>query len=273
MKTIRTLLLCALTALSLSLGVSATDSNAFFNEHAEECAPDGGSYVLNGDPGYVTVLEAPRGDPQSYLCNEQTLTVYGVWTDNTGGAWAQLRYTPTQRGSASDGVNGQKIGWARMTELYPVEGKRRFVNEHFSEFTSSMVRLTVTEDSFVGLWPYPGSGGQPQDLRWYLPDGEGTLDFSRCWVDSCSRRWGAVQLEEADGFVCLDEPDLAENLLPEITGELHCIPAALPETLPRVIVRETVEKPLWPWIALSGSVALLCVIWLLRQRHLNKTEE
>lgn len=273
MRKIRALLFVALSALCLRLPVTATDSNAFFNHHAGECAPDGGSYVLNGEYGYVAVLEAPRGEVQSYLCNEQTLTVFGVWTDNTGAAWAQLRYTPGQRGCADDDVDGDKIGWVRMNELYPIPSKRSFVTQHFSEFTSSMVRLTLSEEDFVGLWPYPGSGGQPQDLRWYIESEDATLDFSRCWVDSFSRRWGAVHLEGADGFVCLDDPALSENLLPEITGERHCIPAASPDSLPRVIERDTENEILWPWITLCSGVALFCVLWLLRQRQNMKTED
>lgn len=273
MKTIRTALLCVLTALLLSLSALATDNNAFFNKHAGECAPDGGSYILNGESGYVSVLEAPRGEAQSYLCNEQALTVFGVWTDNTGTAWAQLRYTPLPRGCAENDVDGEKIGWARMSELYPIPSKRSFVREHFGEFTSSMVRLTVTEDTYVALWPYPGSGGEPLDLRWYLSEDEATLDFSRCWTDSFGRRWGAIRLAEADGFVCLDEPEVRVNILPELTEQRHCIPAAPPDSLPRPVPKESGDGELVLPLILSGATAILCIFWLLRQRQLNQTEE
>ena len=94
MKRIRALFLCWVLLGALTFPVRATDNNPFFNGHAAQCAPNGKLYLLNGEEGYVTVREAPHGDAQSYLCNEQALTVFGVWTDAEGGQWAQLRYTP-----------------------------------------------------------------------------------------------------------------------------------------------------------------------------------
>ena len=273
MKRIRALFLCWALLGALTFPVRATDNNPFFNDHAAQCAPNGKLYLLNGEEGYVTVREAPHGDAQSYLCNEQALTVFGVWTDAEGGQWAQLRYTPLPRGGAEDNVDGEKIGWLEMGALLPVSGKQAFIAEHYDEFTEQHLTLTVSGESPVSLWPCPGSGGQPADLRWALEGGKATLDFTRCWVDSLGRRWGAVSHGTADGFLCIDEPSLEENLLPELPLAAHRIPSAAPDSLPRLVTREERGTSPLPGMILSITAAVLCILWILREHHVTKQRE
>lgn len=272
MRKLRALLLMLFAVLALTVSVSATDSNAFFNAHAGECAPDGGSYILNGPQGYVSVLDAPDGAVQSRLCNEQTVTVYGIWS-NGRARWAQLRYTPRARGIAKSDILGEKIGWLDMKELVRVYTKQDFIAEHYEEFEIYPVTLTVKKEEPVSLWPYPGSGGQHGELGWYLTADEAVLDFSHCWTDPLGNRWGAVSYGEADGFICLDELDLEDNRLPGAAAEPVLIPAIAAELLPAIPEPEAEHSSLLPYLALSIAAACISLSLLLRQRKNKVTEE
>ena len=96
------------------------------------------------------------------------------------------------------------------------------------------VTLDMRDYESVILWPYPGSGGQGSDAAWYIRrEEDNVLEFPAYWVDSLGRRWGGYTFFDADGFICIDEPGLMENTLPEVEAAGRITPAADAATLPR----------------------------------------
>ena len=92
-------------------------------------------------------------------------------------------------------------------------------------------------------------------------------------MDSLGRRWGAVSHGTADGFLCIDEPSLEENLLPELPLAAHRIPSAAPDSLPRLVTREERGTSPLPGLILSITAAVLCILWILREHHVTKQRE
>ena len=99
------------------------------------------------------------------------------------------------------------------------------------------VTLDMRDYETVYLWRYPGCGGTAELATWYIrTEADNVLRFPAYWLDSQGRRWGGYSFFESDGFICLDEPGLEENLLPEVEQAGRIVPAADGRTLPRVHV-------------------------------------
>lgn len=186
--------------------VFATENNEFFNRHAEECVYDGRDYLLNHPSGYVTVLDAPNGQVQDYLLNEQTLTIFASYTDSTGSLWAQLRYSVISRGIAISDVEGDYIGWALLSSFYRPMNKSDFLTLHQHELVNRPLRLHLSRYPNATLWPYPGAIKPCGYLRWYVDDPYAEISFPTWWQDPAGYRWGIWD----DYFVCLDLPSHME---------------------------------------------------------------
>ena len=215
--------------------LAAADRDSFLEEHAAECSTDGRSYCLNGRSGYVSVYRSPLAqNPCDYLLNERCLKVLHIWQDGQGRQWGQLRYETIDRGAARSVDEGGSFGWVQMRELQLRYDKTQFVLERLDDFVMESVTLDMREHGSVILWPYPGSGGQGSDASWYIRrEEDNVLEFPAYWVDSLGRRWGGYTFFDADGFICIDDPGLQENLLPEVAAAGRITPAADAATLPR----------------------------------------
>ena len=229
-----------LTALLLTLclvpvALAAADTDSFLEEHAAQCTQDGHSYYLNGRSGYVSVYRSPLSSaPCDYLLNERCLTVLCSWQDGQGRLWGQIRYETLDRGAGRSVEEGGSFGWVQMRELQLRRDKAQFVRERLDDFVMKSVTLDMRDYESVILWPYPGSGGQGSDAAWYIRrEEDNVLEFPAYWVDSLGRRWGGYTFFDADGFICIDEPGLMENTLPEVEAAGRITPAADAATLPR----------------------------------------
>lgn len=263
-----------LAALLLSLclapaALAAAGVDNFQEEHAAQCSADGRSYCLNGRSGYVSIYRNPlAAKPSDYLLNERTLTVRCIWQDSQGRQWGQLRYETLDRGVARSVDEGGSFGWVQMRELQLRSDKTQFVLERLDDFVMQAVTLDMRDYDRVILWPFPGSGGQGSDASWYIRrEEDNVLEFPAYWVDSLGRRWGGYTFFDADGFICIDEPGLTENLLPEVEAAGRITPAADAATLPRPSAPAALSRGVL-WIALPTvpALAALAVFLLLRRK-------
>ncbi len=271
------LLLAVLAALSLSPsawaaeGVNGVPRDAFEEKHAAESQADDHSYYLNGAPGYVAVYRSPvSGQITDYLLNEQLARVLYTWRDGKGAMWGQLRYDSLGSGVFRADSAGERVGWVKLAELTLRYDREQFVADHAAEFVQEAVVLDMRDYDEVYLWEYPGCGGRPERAAWYVrEEGDNVLRFPAYWVDSLGRRWGGYSFFDADGFICLDDPGLEKNVLPEIAAEVCVIPAADGATLPRIGVVQAVsrEHPALVWAAGGLAVAVLAAVFVLWRRR------
>ena len=269
--------LLSLTALLSLPAQAAGEDGGFYSRHADECVPDGRSYRTNGTAGYVTVYSSPLSERAAeYLLNENDLTILSTWQDSRGGIWGRLRYESLGRGEFRAPGDGSSEGWIRMSELLGSYDKERFVEDHLDEFVMEDVMLDMRDFEVVYLWPWPGSGGAPAVATWYLrTEEDNVLNFPAYWRDSQGRRWGGYSFFDADGFICLDQPGLEENRLPEISYARTIYPAADGRSLPRP---EGNEAPAPAWLsaalpAAAGAVLLLAAGAVLAVRRRKHKEE
>lgn len=252
----------------------AADTDSFQESHAAECCSDGRSYYLNGRSGYVSVYRSPLASaPCDYLLNERCLTVLSVWQDGQGRQWGQLRYESSDRGVGHDAAEGGNFGWVQLRELQLRRDKTQFVLERLDDFVMKGVTLDMRDYERVILWPYPGSGGQGSDAQWYIRrEEDNVLEFPAYWVDSLGRRWGGYTFFDADGFICIDEPGLTENLLPEVEAAGRITPAADAATLPRTAASAAVLQSNTLLIGVTAAaVAAASVFLFLRRRKQKNT--
>ncbi|MBQ2896477.1 MAG: hypothetical protein IJE26_07185 [Oscillospiraceae bacterium] len=265
----------AVAALLLILCLSpaalaAADSDSFLESHAAECCSDGRSYYLNGRSGYVSVYRSPLSPKaEDYLLNERCVRVLRTWQDEQGRPWGQLRYETSDRGVGHSVDEGGRFGWVLMREMQLRYDKTQFVLERLDDFVMESVTLDMRDYDSVILWPYPGSGGQGSDASWYLRrEEDNVLEFPAYWVDSLGRRWGGYTFFDADGFICIDEPGLTENTLPEVPAVSRITPAADAATLPRTATAAVLRTgALWGGAAIGGAVLVLLVFFLLRRKR------
>lgn len=252
-------LLLLLTALLLP--VCATENNEFFNLHAHECVYDGREYVLNDPQGYLTVWDAPGGREQHYLLNEQTMTVFGIYTDPAGARWAQLRYSELSHGIAISGVDEQYIGWASLSSFYREMDGRDFLDRYRDEFVNRPLRLRLTDHPDTTLWSYPGAEEPNGYLRWYVRDGDALLSFPAWWADSEGKRWALWE----DSFLCLDEPERIVGA--GIEPQTVFYPSVSPDALPFVVEQaELPERPSpLPYYLMAVAGVLLALAFVIRK--------
>lgn len=266
-----TLLALAVALLPLGKDARATEEDAFYTEHAGQCAWDGGLYLLNGESGYVTVYTAPEEQASDALFNEQRMQINWLWHADGGQSWGSVCYESPNRGEARSAEEGKR-GWVNMSELTPLMDKSRFVAAHFSEFVMKELTLDLREFDTATLWPYPGSGGQGASCFWYTRnESDKLLTFPAYWEDSLGRRWGGYKFYEADGFICLDDPGLTENLLPE-APQTVMVPAIAADALPHPTVRIAPKSegwPLWLW-SVAAVPVILTPLLILRGRKQEK---
>lgn len=249
--------------------LAAADRDSFLEEHAAECTADGRSYCLNGRSGYVSVYRTPLSQkPCDYLLNERCLSVLHIWQDSQGRHWGQIRYETIDRGAGRSVDEGGSFGWVQMRELQLRYDKTQFVLERLEDFVMESVTLDMREHESVVLWPYPGSGGQGSDASWYIRREEDKLlEFPAYWVDSLGRRWGGYTFFDADGFICIDEPGLQENLLPEVEAAGRITPAADAATLPRSTAAAAAFRTgALPIVLPAALLALLAVLFFFLRR-------
>ncbi len=264
--------LLLLTAVLLTLPVQAAGARtSFYSEHAGECVQDGRLYALNGAPGYVTVFRSPQdGQIIDYLLNEGLLTVDCTWQGAGGEVWGLLRYESLGRGRFVQ--NGTEDGgWVRMSEMGLQYSRDLFVAEHLDGFVYEETTLDMRLYDAVYLWPYPGSGGRPELATWYTrTEADNLLTFPAYWVDSLGRRWGGYSFFDADGFICLDEPGLETNVLPEIDVNYFTYPAADSSVLPRI--PSAVAASSYTMAAVGGAlllaVAVTALLWRRRRKRI-----
>lgn len=255
------LILLALVFLLLILPVHATENNEFFNLHASECVYDGRVYLLNDPNGYAAIMDAPGGKVQDYFFNEQNVTVYGVYTDSTQVQWAQLRYTPLDRGIVRSEIEGRYIGWVPFSSLYRDSDASDFLTFHEDEFVNRPLRFRLSEFPHTLLWPYPGASEPCGYLRWFVDDPDSLLSFPSWWQDSEGMRWVLWD----NFFVCLDSPESpAGSSLPQ---NLVFYPSVTPDRLPMVL--ETPEVPErmnpLPFYLIGASLVLMSVAMFIRK--------
>lgn len=267
----------AFAALLLSLclapaALAAAGTDSFQEEHADQCIAEGRSYCLNGRSGYVSIYRSPlSAAPCDYLLNERCLTVRCIWQDEQGRQWGQLRYETLDRGVGRSVDEGGSFGWVQMRELQLRSDKTQFVLERLEDFVMEAVTLDMRDYDSVILWPYPGSGGQGSDAFWYIRrEEDNILEFPAYWVDSLGRRWGGYTFFDADGFICIDEPGLTENTLPEVAAAGRITPAADAATLPRPSAPVALRRGLL-WSAVPLTLAAVgSVIFFLHRRKKQK---
>ncbi len=254
----RFILFFALLVL-LILPVCATENNAFFNLHAADCVYDGRAYLLNDPSGFIAVLDAPNGDVQHNLLNEQKMIVYGIYTDSTGSLWAQLRYSELSRGLAVSDTEGEYIGWAPLSSFYREPDKDDFLALHKDEFVNRPVRLRLSEHPDATLWAYPGAEQPSGYLRWYVRDNSALLSFPSWWEDGNGLRWGLWE----DFFVCLDRPAITEAALGD--GAVF-YPAVSLERLPLPPEKAEEEQGslLLPLLLLASALLLIALSFVIR---------
>lgn len=176
-----------LLALLLCLGAAAQGESA-----------EGGTYCGNGEAGYVAMYETPGDEvPCRYWVNGEPAEDSAYYVDDLGNTWL---FFPEQQ------------GWARTDSLRRLWNKTDFVAAHLDEFVMEEVTLDTGEFEEITFWEYPGCGGTPALVSWYMREDEDTvLKFPAYWADGEGRRWGGYTFLNADGFICLDEPELEEN--------------------------------------------------------------
>ena len=250
--------------------MAAADTDSFLEEHAAQCTEDGHSYYLNGRSGYVSIYRSPlASSPCDYLLNERCLTVHCIWQDGQGRPWGQIHYETRDRGVGRDAAEDGSIAWVQMREMQLRRDKTQFVLERLDDFVMKSVTLDMRDYDRVILWPYPGSGGQGSDAAWFIRrEEDNLLEFPAYWVDSLGRRWGGYTFFDADGFICIDEPGLTENTLPEVPAVSRITPAADAATLPRTATAAALRTgALWGGAAIGGAVLVLLVFFLLRRKR------
>lgn len=263
-----------LTVCLVPAAMAAADSDSFQEEHAAQCTADGHSYYLNGRSGYVSVYRNPLSSaPCDYLLNERCLTVRCSWQDGQGRLWGLIRYETVDRGVGRSVDEGGSFGWVQMRELQLRSDKTQFVLERLDDFVMESVTLDMRDYDSVVLWPFPGSGGQGSDASWYIRrEEDNVLEFPAYWVDSLGRRWGGYTFFDADGFICIDEPGLTENLLPEVQAAGRITPAADAATLPRPAAAAAAFQSGAVWAAASVILAAAAAVLLILRRKKQKKE-
>ncbi|MBE6970318.1 MAG: hypothetical protein E7442_09425 [Ruminococcaceae bacterium] len=255
--------------------MAAADTDSFLEEHAAQCTEDGHSYYLNGRSGYVSIYRSPlASSPCDYLLNERCLTVHCIWQDGQGRPWGQIHYETRDRGVGRDAAEDGSIAWVQMREMQLRRDKTQFVLERLDDFVMKSVTLDMRDYDRVILWPYPGSGGQGSDASWYIRrEEDNVLEFPAYWVDSLGRRWGGYTFFDADGFICIDEPGLSENLLPEVEAAGRITPAADAATLPRPNnAAATLRSGAILGAAAAAAVAAGTGLFLYLRRRKHKAE-
>lgn len=273
----RVVALTAALLLTLCLApatMAAAETDSFLEEHAAECTADGRSYYLNGRSGYVSVYRSPLASaPCDYLLNERCLTVRYSWQDGQGRLWGQIRYETCDRGVGLSVEEGGSFGWVLMREMQLRSDKTQFVLGQLDNFIMESVTLDMRDYESVILWPYPGSGGQGSDAAWYIRrEEDNILEFPAYWVDSLGRRWGGYTFFDADGFICIDEPGLTENLLPEVQAAGRITPAADADTLPRPAAAAVAFRSGFVWVGAAALCAGTAAVLLFLRRRGKKTE-
>ena len=264
-----------LTVCLVPAAMAAADTDNFLEKHAAQCTQDGRSYYLNGRSGYVSVYTSPLATaPCDYLLNERCLTVLCSWQDGQGRLWGQVRYETVDRGVSRSVDEGGRFGWVQMRELQLRSDKAQFVLERLEDFVMESVTLDMRDYDSVVLWPFPGSGGQGSDASWYIRrEEDNILEFPAYWVDSLGRRWGGYTFFDADGFICIDEPGLTENLLPEVQAAGRITPAADAATLPRPAAASAALQSGAVWIAAAVALAAAAAtVFLILLRKRQKSE-
>ena len=228
-----------LAALLLCLPAEAAPyagAEDFQRVHRSEFTADSRSYTTNGAPGYVT-----------------------------------LRYEDLGQGAFRWDEQGEQEGWVAMEELLAGYDKEQFVRDHLDEFVMEPVVLDMRQYEEVFFWDYPGCGGTPGQAGWYArSEQDQLLRFPAYWVDSLGRRWGGYSFYEADGFICLDEPGLKENLLPEVQRPGAVIPAADGRTLPKALPAGKAAAGGVLLAAGAAAVFLGGAVWLAGRKRRGK---
>ncbi len=257
----RRLLFLILLLSLLMLPAYATENNDFFNLHASECVYDGRDYLVNDPHGYLSVLEAPYGRVQDNLLNEQSVTVYALYTDSTGALWAQLRYTMVSRGIAFSEVEGAYIGWAPLASLSRDMDKDDFLLRYGDEFVNRPMRFRPSEYPDTTLWAYPGAEQPSGYLRWYIHESDTLLSFPAWWQDAEGKRWALWE----DHFICLSDP---ERLVGASMADSRTFyPAVALDELPIVVEAPViVERPSpLPYYLMAVSAVLVVLAIVVRK--------
>ena len=251
----------------LLLPVYATENNEFFNLHAADCVYDGREYLVNDPKGYLSVLDAPDGKVQDHLFNEQSLIVYGIYTDASGTSWAELRYTILTRGAALSEVEGQYIGWAPLSSLYRAMDASDFLALHEEEFVNRPMRFRNADYPDTTLWASPLAEKPCGYLRWYVHEEDTLLSFPAWWEDSDGQRWALWD----DAFICLTDPQRTAPTAPDATV---FYPSVSPDALPLVVEEPVIpERPsLLPYYLIGISLVLTALSLVLRKFTNNQNE-
>lgn len=195
-------LLCALIPAAHADMIWEPD-NDFYESHQSECVYVNRSYYANGDEGYVTLWDAPKGSiVTAQYENSTRLTVCWQYEDwgcvdvYSGGSWIS--------------------GWVPMEDLLLIYDSQAFCEDHQDEIRSYDGEFADYDGECTAIvfWAYPGA--PDYSLIWTYGDISDQLTgsvrsdsyISKIYVDDDGRTWGYVAYlyGRLELWFCLDDP-------------------------------------------------------------------
>lgn len=269
MKRLITCLLTLTALLALTVPAHADllwepRENQFFEQHRNDCTYEGRGYYANGEEGFVTLWDAPKG--------------YTVLSQYENGEKLRVHYIYRSWGLVCNWEDNTEIsGWVPLADLSLAYDHISFAEEYAGQIQdyNGEFAAYAGEPSCINFYEYPGAPeikspyapkpGYMQDLLDQLTGAAGDGSAIRSvFTDGDGRTWGYVDYfyGRVEGWFCLDEPD-GVDFPPRQVAQAEIIPPQ-PPVLPTVSYT--------PYILVGAVVALTAalLLWFYGRRRGKK---
>ena len=245
---------CWALALLLSLAATARAdvlwsprNDRFFEQHYDQCEYIGRQFYANGDEGFITLWDAPKGTQVIHqFQNGYTLWVYYQYED-----WAC---------AAVWGDEGEISGWAPLADFALKYDYLCFEEEYAAEirpYDGEFADYDGGAEEIV-FYEYPGAPVS-KDVRkaaWGLDEliGRGGDSYIQSvFVDEAGLTWGFVGYlyGRISGWFCLDDPGGTDFPVREVE-----VPELIPAQAPRLPAMAYVPYALVAAVVIVTAVLL-----------------